>query len=277
MAIAACGVLLAGAVVMPSAQATTHAAKTRVSDTVTQVSAKKVQQKLNDLGYPHLQTVDGKIGNFSKNALCAWRETMGGRLAANRGDLTRTERNQILAQKRLPEPKYYMVTGLNVDKRCQALYWVGERANGKRYYRGIFPVSTGNPGYPLTPGGYSPKPSHPSSNYSTMDYKGTITWSRDYMHIAMEGGAYPAGCSDGQGNVSSAQRVACGNMYRPMYFGHGGDAFHGRSYAYAKYLDWYPNSHGCVRMLHADIDKLWKANMDSTSTQVNIYGTWTTK
>lgn len=289
---AAIGALLVAGtmVVVPAAQAAAptsgtvatkaSAAKAGRTDSITQESAKKVQQKLNDLGYPKLQTVDGVIGNFTKNALCAWRETIGGRLAASRAPLTRTERNQILNQTKLPVPKSYMVTGLNVDKRCQTLFWVAERPNGNRYYRAIFPVSTGNPGdSSLVPESYNRSG---RTDFHTVSYQGNVQRWEDAMHIArdeMNAGTsdgYPSGCSDGHGNVTEAQRNACGNMYRPIFF-NGGDAFHGRSIAYQNYIDWFPNSHGCARMLWKDLDKIWKAGLASTDTQVNVYSEWTTK
>lgn len=59
-------------------------------------------------------------------------------------------------------------------------------------------------------------------------------------------------------------------MYRPKYF-NGGIAMHG-SITDAYVLP-YPASHGCVRMLHKDIDKLWRAGV-SHGTAVHVYGEW---
>lgn len=59
-------------------------------------------------------------------------------------------------------------------------------------------------------------------------------------------------------------------MYRPKYF-RGGIAFHGS--ATDSYVVPYPASHGCVRMLHKDIDKLWRADV-SVGTRVKVYGDW---
>lgn len=59
-------------------------------------------------------------------------------------------------------------------------------------------------------------------------------------------------------------------MYRPKYFS-GGMALHGsESDALVK---WFPDSHGCVRMLHRDIDALWKAGF-SKGSPIRIYGKW---
>jgi hypothetical protein len=59
-------------------------------------------------------------------------------------------------------------------------------------------------------------------------------------------------------------------MYRPKYFS-GGIAMHG-SYTDSLVLP-YPASHGCVRMLHKDIDKLWAAQVNP-GTAVHVYGDW---
>lgn len=59
-------------------------------------------------------------------------------------------------------------------------------------------------------------------------------------------------------------------MYRPKYF-NGGIALHG-SYS-DDLVHSYPASHGCVRMFHKDIDRLWKAGVDM-GTPVHVYGTW---
>jgi hypothetical protein len=62
-----------------------------------------------------------------------------------------------------------------------------------------------------------------------------------------------------------------GWMYWPMFFSFRGEALHGSETD--SMVHWYPASHGCVRMLHADIDKLWKANF-GVGDQVRVYGTW---
>ncbi len=60
------------------------------------------------------------------------------------------------------------------------------------------------------------------------------------------------------------------NMYRSLYF-HGGEALHG-SYR-DEYVRTYPDSHGCVRMLHKDVDWLWR-NGWTLGTTVRVYGSW---
>ena len=62
-----------------------------------------------------------------------------------------------------------------------------------------------------------------------------------------------------------------GWMYWPMYFSYTGAALHGSEND--EMVRWYPASHGCVRMLHADIDKLWAANF-GVGDNVKVYGNW---
>lgn len=61
------------------------------------------------------------------------------------------------------------------------------------------------------------------------------------------------------------------NMYRSLYF-NGGEAIHG-SFS-DSYVRTYPDSHGCVRMLHRDVDWLWR-NGWTMGTTVRVYGSWT--
>ena len=60
------------------------------------------------------------------------------------------------------------------------------------------------------------------------------------------------------------------NMYRSLYF-NGGEALHG-SWS-DEYVLTYPDSHGCVRMLHRDVDWLW-SNGWTVGTTVRVYGSW---
>lgn len=60
------------------------------------------------------------------------------------------------------------------------------------------------------------------------------------------------------------------NMYRSLYFS-GGQAIHG-SYS-DTYVVTYPASHGCVRMLHRDVDWLWRKGW-TIGTAVKVYGNW---
>lgn len=59
-------------------------------------------------------------------------------------------------------------------------------------------------------------------------------------------------------------------MYRPKYFSRG-QALHGsRS---DSYLTTNPDTYGCVRMLQADMDRLWR-NDFSIGKKIHIYGQW---
>jgi len=60
-------------------------------------------------------------------------------------------------------------------------------------------------------------------------------------------------------------------MYRPKYFVKN-EALHGS--AVDSLVRPWPDSHGCVRMLHADIDALWKAKV-GPGTLVKVYGDYT--
>lgn len=59
-------------------------------------------------------------------------------------------------------------------------------------------------------------------------------------------------------------------MYRPKYFD-GGQALHGS--ATDSLVGFAPASHGCVRMLHSAIKKIWNAKL-GIGTTVKVYGTW---
>lgn len=61
-----------------------------------------------------------------------------------------------------------------------------------------------------------------------------------------------------------------GWMYRPQFFDRG-RALHGS--LDDSMVKAYPASHGCVRMLHKDVDYLWDNGFGKGST-VNICGTW---
>ncbi len=59
-------------------------------------------------------------------------------------------------------------------------------------------------------------------------------------------------------------------MYRPKYF-NGGRAIHGS--ASDSLVKTYPASHGCVRILHSAVNKLWAAGV-GIGTEVQVYGSW---
>ena len=67
-----------------------------------------------------------------------------------------------------------------------------------------------------------------------------------------------------------SRRYPDGWMYRPLFF-YNGQALHGSESD--SMVHSYPASHGCVRMMQADIDTLWSAGFGKGST-VHVYGKW---
>ena len=126
-----------------------------------------------------------------------------------------------------------MVVGMNVNVQCQSGLWISQRANGTAYIRRIVQVTTG-----LTS-------SHPTRTGTFQIARATNDW-----HESTE---YPGAM-----------------MYRPMYFS-GGQALHGS--ATDRLIGPRPASHGCVRMLHADVDRLWSSGFGVGDT-VRVYGRW---
>ena len=128
-----------------------------------------------------------------------------------------------------------MVTGLNVSRTCQTMTWVTGSGKKGRVVRAVFPVSTGKA--------------------ATKTRKGSFRVFRRQDRWA-----------NSQEFPSSRP-----NMYRPVYFS-GGQAFHGMQQDRWVY-DW-PASHGCVRMLRKDVDRLWKAGATAVGTRFRVYGDW---
>ena len=232
---------------------------------------KSVQAHLNELGFPFLQT-DGVEGGFTSNNLCAAREVFKkdsyGKNAIladqlGRAKMTKDYSNRLLARTKLPEPRTYMRVGMNVNKTCQIAYWVGEKKDGTRYYRAIFRVSTGSKKL------YEPTEAHPDGNFQTPSGVYSLKWLPGTLWS--NSSTYPL---DGSECKVKGPNNECGNMYRPMYFTTIGDALHGRTPPYAEILDYFPASHGCVRMYHRDIDALYDGGFANYSSIVQIYGDW---
>lgn len=127
-----------------------------------------------------------------------------------------------------------MVTGLNVSRTCQTMVWV-VAGGGHRRVKAVFPVSTGK--------------------VATKTRAGSFRVFRSQNRWA-----------NSQEFPSSRA-----NMYRPVDFS-GGQAFHGMR-ADSMVFD-FPASHGCVRMLHRDINRLWAAGATKRGTRVRVYGNW---
>ena len=127
-----------------------------------------------------------------------------------------------------------MVTGLNVSRTCQTMTWV-VKSGERRRVRAVFPVSTG-------------KATTKTRSGSFQVFRRQNRWANSKE--------FPSSRP---------------NMYRPVYFS-GGQAFHGMQQDNWVY-DW-PASHGCVRMLRRDVDRLWKAGATAVGTRVRVYGDW---
>ena len=193
-----------------------------------------VQRALKALGFASV-VLDGRQSQEFRNVLCAWREAVGEEPSRER--LTAEESRRIVSMTALPRPRGYMVVGLNVNLQCQSTAWVvDEGKEGPRYQR-VFRVSTGAAGLSTSPGHH------------------VIQRRLDGLHNSS---SYPS--PDGW------------NMYRPSYFTSWGEAFHGGVSSSA--VLWYPASHGCVRMLHPDIDYLWRKGGNAIGTSVYVYGAW---
>ena len=67
-----------------------------------------------------------------------------------------------------------------------------------------------------------------------------------------------------------SRRYPDGWMYRPLFFNQG-EALHGSESD--SMVHSYPASHGCVRMMQADIDTLWASGFGKGST-IHVYGKW---
>lgn len=150
----------------------------------TQPTKLEVEQALQRLGLPVGQ-VDGSYTSYARRAFCAWRHAMGRK--TSRDLPTKSEARAIVATAFLPAPREFMVTGLNVNQRCQTMFWVKKGSNG-RYYRAVYGVSTGTQ-------------SHPTRRGIFRIYAKVNSWQ--------ESNLYPGSW-----------------MYRPMYFS-GGMALHG--------------------------------------------------
>lgn len=188
-------------------------------------------------------------------ATCIWRELTGREPV--RSWPTLAEIPEILATAQLP-PAANMVLGLNISVTCQAAVWVrlatapdsglpafadetspewgnvpDTTTTPQRRVVAVMPVSTGMP-----------------DSYPTRVGLHRVSWTVDRWW---------------QSTI-----YADGKMYRPMFFAKG-QALHGSSSD--TLVKWYPASHGCVRMLHKDIDALWAGGF-GRGDKVRVYGEW---
>lgn len=205
----------------------------------------RVERVFSRLGLP-VGTVDQKWGEATRRATCMWRELTGRK--PYRSLPASYELKPILATTSLTVPDY-MVAGVNIDVTCQAATWVSKRLTNSssgaiggtnigistwtKYVKRVMQVSTGMPDV-----------------FPTRQGDFSITWK---FNGWWQSTLYPDG-----------------KMYRPMFFA-GGQALHGS--ISDDLVHTYPASHGCVRMLHADMDALWAGGF-SHGSAVQVYGIW---
>ena len=187
----------------------------------TPADIRAAQDALHALGLPVART--GRVDEQMRRAMCAWREMSGA--TASRRDPSPRELAEVAAVTTLPAPLNAMVAGVNVNRRCQVLYFV----RGGRYKK-VMPVTTGGPGHPTRTGTFR-------------IFRRINGWHESTGYGAM--------------------------MYRPQYFS-GGMALHGS--ISDRYVVTYPASHGCVRLLHKDVD--WLYPRLGIGGLVRVYGTW---
>jgi len=140
---------------------------------------------------------------------------------------------ELIVAQPKPAIPYYMVTGLNIDQTCQSLTWIAFDPSTRTRF--VKAV------FPVSTG----QPSVPTASGKFKIYFTVNRWQESTL--------YPGAM-----------------MYRPMYF-HGGMAVHGS--ATDSLVMTYPASHGCVRALHRDIDRMWTEGV-RRGTLVYVYGTY---
>ena len=101
---------------------------------------------------------------------------------------------------------------------------------------------------------------------------------RNFEIFYVSTGTEPGGTDVGTWSITwrvnrwyESVQIPDGWMYKPMFFAYKGQALHGSEQD--SFVHWYPASHGCVRMLHKDIEKLWAAGFN-VGDKVRVYGKW---
>ncbi len=208
-----------------------------------------IEASLARLGLP-VGVVDGVWDKDTGRATCAWRELTG--RESLRSWPTVSERQAVKATTALSIPKY-MHLGININLQCQTAVWL---------VQDIVEV-------PMT----SVDPTTGQTLSFTIDKPGrsierVMPVSSGQAAFPTVPGTHVVGWSVNHWWQSTI--YADGKMYRPFFF-HRGQALHGSSSD--DLVKWYPASHGCVRMLHSDIDALWAGGFGNGDT-VFIYGIW---
>ena len=213
------------------------------------LDAKRIEAALAGLGLP-VGPVDGTWDFDTARATCVWRELTGRPVL--RSWPVVAERRELKATKALTVPRYMRV-GININRQCQVAVWVTSELVEDT--RTAIETTTG-------------------VAYSWTDFRFV-----PMVHRVMPVSTGMAGYETVPGDHVVAWTVnrwwqstiyADGRMYRPMFF-HRGQALHGSSSD--SLVHTYPASHGCVRMLHADIDALWDEGF-GRGDHVIIYGDW---
>lgn len=198
-------------------------------------TAEQVQQALVDLGIP-AGKVDGKWGQRTRQGFCIWRELTGHE--ANRNFVTESESRFIVNSANYAK-SYSKYKALTLPDEFIIGLNISKTCQSavwvKDKSKSDFKITIASTGVP---------------GLETDSGVFTVGWKVDRWYESI---AYPDGW-----------------MYRPQFFNKG-QAIHGVKSD--DWVWWYPASHGCVRMLIADIDELWAAGFGNGS-KVYVYGNW---
>ena len=241
------------------------------------LDAKRIERVLADLGLP-VGPVDGVWDQETARATCAWRELTG--RPVKRSWPTVAERRALKATTTLSIPKGLWV-GVNINLQCQTGYWIVKGlVTHTRVETQTVTSETLTAVVHTDPTTGETTTVMETATITTVETstvtvtKGTQVLER-VMKVSSGQAAFPT--VPGKHAVDwSVNRwwqstiYPDGKMYRPFFF-HRGQALHGSSTD--DLVKWYPASHGCVRMLHADIDALWHAGFGKQQI-VYLYGTW---
>jgi lipoprotein-anchoring transpeptidase ErfK/SrfK len=220
------------------------------------VPAAAVQTKLNELFTPYGTaplTVDGDLGRYTRQRVCAFRVAAGLPVSASPIVPGSAEEDLLMSTPTLPTPFTSAILSerwVLVDLTCQMMF-IG---SGTELVF-VFPTSTGSTGFETRFQNRTPIYMYRSASHNN-------GWH--------DSSQYPVG----------PDNPLNGNMYKPLYFD-GGQAIHG-----ANSVPYYPASKGCTRLRVHDMNRLlsWLGLSDVTgtivsttalNTTVNVQGHWT--